>query len=82
MKHPLYDAAVARLTVYEQQIAKAMEQRQPNWWQKAIHPQTMLDYLDACDDAHRISPMVTMMRDAINQAFVFYGAVLAVTEEH
>jgi hypothetical protein len=66
MRHPLYEPMVARLNPYEQTCAKRLEAHKPNWWQICIHPQTMLDYLNAPSEAHRISAMVTMARDAIN----------------
>lgn len=68
MRHPLYDQALADLSPYEQSVARALETYRPSWWQTRVHPQTMLDYLDARDDAHRVSAMVTMMRDAVNWA--------------
>lgn len=75
MRYPLYDRALARLNDYEQSVANALEKYQPEWWLVCAHYQSKQDYIRASDDANRVSALVDMMRESVNQGLVFYGAI-------
>ena len=81
MDDPLYQGMCLHLTDYERTIARALKVYTPNWWQANIHPQTMLDYLNARDDANRIRAMATMARDAINHACMAFNAIAATEKQ-
>lgn len=84
MRHPLYEAAKARFVnndPFRAAAAHDLEAQDPSWWQWAIHPQTMLDYLNARDDANRVSAMVTMMEDAFRRAVAGFRALESVAKK-
>lgn len=75
MSHPLYAQVLARLNPFEKECAKALEIYKPDWWQMCVHPQTMLDYLNAPSEAYRVSAMTTMARDSIAAACMCHNAL-------